>query len=193
MKKTTIHINPPKKEKSVSSDEKVTSKKKVAASANRLPAILIVITLAIALFVWSALQSRNQLKIHNFETCKKAGYPVMESYPAACTGPNGVVYTEVIQKVTPSVNPTAVPDSNTNQYKSTDPNPEQGSSTPGYHGIALGNCNKDSDCILSGCNKEICQAVGIEPAMSTCEYREDTPLRLGYKCGCVQNKCDWTK
>jgi eight-cysteine-cluster-containing protein len=197
MKKTTIHINPPKKEKSIPADEKVTQKKKVATSPNRLPAILVIVTLAIALFIWAAVQSRNHIRINSFETCRKAGYPIMESYPAECAGPDGKTYTEEL-KTSPSPPPSSTnvsPTSTTqqSQYRSTDLTPTKNVSPQSFHGSALGNCNKDNDCILSGCNKEICQAVGIEPAMSTCEYREDTPLRMGYKCGCVQQECAWRK
>ncbi len=35
--------------------------------------------------------------VYNFEECKDAGYPVMESYPRQCRGPDGTVYTEKVK------------------------------------------------------------------------------------------------
>lgn len=54
-------------------------------------------------------------------------------------------------------------------------------------------CASAADCVTSGCNREICQGAREEARMSICEYKEQTPIRLGLSCGCVQKKCQWTQ
>jgi hypothetical protein len=39
---------------------------------------------------------KNEVVISSFEECAKAGYPIMESYPARCQGPDGQTFTENI-------------------------------------------------------------------------------------------------
>jgi len=62
-----------------------------------------------------------------------------------------------------------------------------GSSTKGF-------CESDNDCIISGCNSEICQNKNEERLMSICKVSDKpTPKQLGYKCGCIANSCQWYK
>lgn len=150
-----------------------------------MTAFLLIILLGTAVFgVRSYQENSRASKVVDFKTCKEAGYPIMESHPAQCAGPNKKTYTEVVSPA-----PTAL------QTEPIGGITDDISGTPApYHGRSTGGaCNSDSDCVMNGCNKEICQSKDEESLMSTCEYREDTPLRLGYSCGCVSNTCAWTK
>jgi eight-cysteine-cluster-containing protein len=55
----------------------------------------------------------------------------------------------------------------------------------------LSSCNSDSDCVLSGCSRQVCSGKGDERA-TTCEwkpcYREE---QYNLECGCVSGKCRW--
>ncbi len=42
------------------------------------------------------LGSREEKAVTSFEECVKAGYPVMESYPRQCKGPDGISFVEDI-------------------------------------------------------------------------------------------------
>lgn len=188
MKKQTIHVHKDSKSKN---DSTVIFSRKILS-------ILLLITLGIAYVVWGALQHKSQVRINDFKTCKEAGYPIMESYPAQCMGPNKKVFTEVIPTTTDSPLPSSSPTSSYLELPqpSITKTPYKPDASPPfmpYKGTALGSCNADNDCVTNGCNREICQSKDAEPMMSTCEYRDDTPLRQGYTCGCVQNECAWRK
>ena len=62
-----------------------------------------------------------------------------------------------------------------------------------YYGSSTnGPCSVNSDCIVSGCNSEICQAVGEEMIMSICmEPDKPLPSDLGFECKCVESACKW--
>jgi eight-cysteine-cluster-containing protein len=65
---------------------------------------------------------------------------------------------------------------------------------PVHHGTSsYGRCSSDSDCIISGCNGEICQSRFEEPMMSICVYNPPYPKDLGYECKCINQKCAWMK
>lgn len=51
-------------------------------------------------FFWNSYKLK---QINSFEMCSKAGYPIMESYPAQCKTPDGRSFTQVIEQVQPSV------------------------------------------------------------------------------------------
>ena len=60
-----------------------------------------------------------------------------------------------------------------------------GSSTNGV-------CSVHDDCIVSGCNNEICQSQSEELLSSVCVVPEKlTPLQVGLECRCIDNKCQW--
>lgn len=50
-------------------------------------------------------------KISNFEECKNAGYPVMESYPEQCRAPNGDLFVRSIENKNEEPIPTTTPSS----------------------------------------------------------------------------------
>jgi eight-cysteine-cluster-containing protein len=54
------------------------------------------------------------------------------------------------------------------------------------------NCSTVNDCVVSGCNGEICQSRFEKPRVSICVYNPPYPKELGYVCKCVNQKCAWT-
>lgn len=63
-----------------------------------------------------------------------------------------------------------------------------------YHGTSsYGKCSNDSDCLASGCNREICQSRFEEPKVSICVYNPPYPQNLGYECKCTNRGCAWAK
>ena len=129
--------------------------------------LLIFLLLGLSVFGFQSYQKSHQ-KVFDFESCKKAGNPILESYPAQCVGPDKKTYTEQIS-------------------------PANGSSVPYYGRSTNSPCNSGNECVENGCNKEICQGLNEEPIASICEYKENTPQRLGYSCKCVQHQCQWAK
>lgn len=63
-----------------------------------------------------------------------------------------------------------------------------------YGSSTYGPCQANNDCLISGCNLEICQSKAEETLVSIC-ILPDKPLppQLGYKCQCVAQKCQWAK
>jgi len=66
---------------------------------------------------------------------------------------------------------------------------------PDYYGRStLGNCTADDDCLVSGCNGEICQSKNEESLSSICVVPDKPlPKQLGYQCRCLVKKCQWVK
>lgn len=63
-----------------------------------------------------------------------------------------------------------------------------------YGSSTYGPCQANTDCIISGCNSEICQSLTQEPLASICIFPEKpTPLQIGYDCQCIAQKCQWAK
>lgn len=55
-------------------------------------------------------------------------------------------------------------------------------------------CESSEECIVSGCNSEICGHKISEKLSSICVIPEEPlPLELGYECSCVEHKCQWSK
>lgn len=67
---------------------------------NTINKIVVVITflviLLIILSVWYYAAHNFRMKIVNFENCRKAGYPILESYPQRCRMPDGTIFTQQI-------------------------------------------------------------------------------------------------
>lgn len=114
-------------------------------------------------------------EINSYEECVEAGNPILETYPEQCKTSDGKTFT---RQLTQEEQGNLDSSENTDYY---------GSST-------FAACEKDSDCIASGCNMEICQGVNEESLSSIClAPAQDTPTQAGYKCGCSANKCQWEK
>ena len=57
-----------------------------------------------------------------------------------------------------------------------------------------GSCNTDEDCVSAGCSGQICQSIDEESLITTCEFLECYNQEFyGVSCGCVNNKCQWTR
>ena len=54
-------------------------------------------------------------------------------------------------------------------------------------------CSSNNDCLISGCNGEICQSKSEELRDSLCLYKPPYPKDLECTCKCVDNKCMWIK
>jgi hypothetical protein len=73
--------------------------------------ISIVVIIALAGLGFWAYKSQNNitsnqsLTVTNFEECKQAGYPIMESYPAQCRTASGELFVQVIENPNPETNP----------------------------------------------------------------------------------------
>jgi eight-cysteine-cluster-containing protein len=61
-----------------------------------------------------------------------------------------------------------------------------------YGSSTFGFCNTDTDCMVSGCNAEICQSRNEESLSSICIVPErPTPSQVGYECECLSSQCQW--
>lgn len=58
--------------------------------------IIWVIVLIIMLFLFWFFMGSKKIEVLSFESCVKAGYPVMESFPRQCKTPDGRTYAEEI-------------------------------------------------------------------------------------------------
>ncbi len=53
-------------------------------------------------------------------------------------------------------------------------------------------CEVNDDCVMGGCNGEVCHGVDEGTMASICLYPEEPlPADLGYSCGCFEGKCQW--
>ena len=122
--------------------------------------------------------STSQLSIKSiasYEDCVNAGYPILESYPEQCMTPDGRSFTREL----------------TDEEKR---RLEEAEKEAYYGSYTSGPCETNNDCIVSGCNNEICQSKNEDPLSSICLVTEDPPPQeLGYECQCVENKCEWNK
>ena len=53
-------------------------------------------------------------------------------------------------------------------------------------------CGSDADCITGGCSGQICQSKNSEPAITTCEWREEYSCYKPTGCACKNGKCVWS-
>jgi eight-cysteine-cluster-containing protein len=107
-------------------------------------------------------QETYEQEVSTFQECEEAGYPIMESYPRQCRVSNGELFVEEIED---------------EEF--------YGSST--YY-----RCEIDEDCLVSGCNSEVCQGVEEEGMSSICLFPDEPlPKDLGYSCDCFEGQCQW--
>ena len=63
-----------------------------------------------------------------------------------------------------------------------------------HHGHSTnGACYSNNDCVIDGCNGEICRSKFEEGMASICVYNPPYPKDLGCNCKCVNKKCMWVK
>ena len=134
--------------------------------------VCVVLVVLVALFaVFYYEKEEVSQDVSTFQECVDAGYPVMETYPAQCSTPDGKrVFLQEI-------------DDFLDDYEG-----EFYGSSTNYP------CEVDEDCLVSGCNNEICQSTEEEEMMSACLFPEQPlPQDLGYSCGCFEGECQWGK
>lgn len=134
------------------------------------------------------LDKDSDIVIDTYQKCVDAGGIILESYPQQCSL-NGKTFTDPSQQ----------------QIEPGDPLPT--SPTPGrepansltklpdaYGWSNNSNCSASSECLVGGCNSEICGAKSDE-LVSNCIFPTDQPLppAAGYNCGCNANQCSWSK
>ena len=54
-----------------------------------------------------------------------------------------------------------------------------------------GTCTTDTNCAPAGCSNHICSS--DQQLITTCEFNPDFPSDTTHSCGCVNQKCAWTK
>lgn len=63
-----------------------------------------------------------------------------------------------------------------------------------HHGSSTNEtCSSNNDCVVDGCNGEICRSGSEESMVSICVYDPPYPKDLGCSCMCLDNKCMWAK
>jgi len=63
-----------------------------------------------------------------------------------------------------------------------------------HYGLSTNStCSSDNDCVIDGCNGEICRSKSEESISSTCVYNPPYPKDLGCSCRCIDSKCMWAK
>lgn len=139
-------------------------------------AILFFIIASVAGVISYVLIKDDNEEINSYEECVEAGNPILETYPEQCKTPDGKTFTRQLTQEEQD-------------------NLDSGENTDYYGSSTFSSCNADSDCIVSGCNMEICQGINEELMSSIClAPAQDTPTQAGYKCGCsASNKCQWQK
>lgn len=143
--------------------------------------LVTVIAIGVALFI----NNQRANSISSYEQCVQAGHPILESYPERCITPDGKSFTRQL----------------TDEEKKLleDSSYDQGGKLPAsiYGSSTFSSCSAKSDCQVGGCNSEICgSSTDGESMVSICilpTEGQSLPSQAGYSCGCVQNKCLWTK
>jgi len=55
-----------------------------------------------------------------------------------------------------------------------------------------GACETDADCLRAGCSNSVCQSVGEESTITTCEFKECyNTEKYNARCVCLENQCQW--
>lgn len=138
--------------------------------------VLVLIFIGGSIYIRSLQQNLTQFPL-TWESCiTLPGSVIQESYPARCVSRDG---RSVLQ-------PTTVD-------KSASQPPMSVSPASDYYGSStLAACTNDTECVVAGCNSEICQGQVEEEGVSICILPEKpTPQQLGYTCSCHAFKCQW--
>jgi len=53
-----------------------------------------------------------------------------------------------------------------------------------------GYCESDGDCMITGCNQEVCQSIYEPEVVTECIWK-DCYKNPGYECRCVEGECKW--
>lgn len=127
---------------------------------------LLVILFAIAFSIAYFSGIRKQMStVVDFQSCTEIrGSIIQEGYPRVCRLPNGKSYTEIVMQ---------------NDADSA---------------TANGDKVINKNCIISGCNGEICQSETLEPMSSICSYREEFECYKNADCKFQEDtgECGWS-
>ncbi|OYT41456.1 MAG: hypothetical protein B6U78_02930 [Candidatus Aenigmarchaeota archaeon ex4484_224] len=56
----------------------------------------------------------------------------------------------------------------------------------------FGKCFSDKDCIVDGCNSEVCRSVFEDKVFTVCQWKECYNWKkFGIECKCINGKCQW--
>lgn len=135
---------------------------------------LIGIVVVLALIVGLLLALSNIAKtqrmylIANFQECKDAGYPIMESYPEQCATPDGRTF---VNDVMPPIT--------------------SGMPAPGTPYLS------SNGCAVAGCSGQLCisqEEAAAGGGVSTCEFRSEYACYREASCEPQPNGlCGWTQ
>lgn len=142
-----------------------------------LTAVLVSFLALLIVLVIVTQVKKSSVVVTNFEECAATGAPILESFPEQCMY-GGKTYTrELTQEEIDNLNPNSYP------------------AEEDYYGSSSESaCSVDSDCVIMGCNSEICGGVSDEDKASICiDPYKPTPKELGYSCSCAQQMCRWKK
>lgn len=82
-------------------------------------------------------------------------------------------------------NPAPLPDS----FKTPTP-----PSSLSFSTSTLGPCERGDDCMVTGCNFEVCQGKNEEIKTTICMGQSaPSPKEAGYSCQCQNNECQWSE
>ena len=136
---------------------------------------VLLVILVVSFFVFNYERQDSSLEITNFQECVDAGNVVMEMYPAQCLTPDGKIFVQDI-------------DNGDDWFLDDDEDSDFYGSSTNFP------CEVNEDCIISGCNSEICQSSQEEEMASVCLLPDEPlPQDLGYSCGCFELECQWSR
>lgn len=126
------------------------------------------ITISIIIYFFFFHNTEKALVV-DYNSCIDAGNEILETYPEQCVAEDGMVY------IRPLELGDLLPDDDS------------------YYGFSTGgSCVSDDDCVVSGCNGEICQSVEESVLSSICmKPLTPTPKEIGLVCGCEEKSCVW--
>lgn len=140
--------------------------------------VTVVLTVVGSIYAWFYYKNQTSAPLV-WETCIKfPGSVIQESYPVRCVTRDG---RSVLQPVDGD-------NSTFSQSALIAPSPEY------YGNSTFATCSSDSECVISGCNSEICQGERDEGSLSICILPDKpTPQQLGFTCRCYTARCQWYK
>jgi len=144
--------------------------------SRKILGILLLITLLIAAILYVSLQNRDRV-LNTRDSSPSPSQITNNQYISSTPEVSQIV------RETVAVAPTGL------STYDVSPSP----TLPYYGQSTNGSCLKQSDCTVTGCSSEICQSKKEETRLSVCIFREDTPQSMGYLCGCVNQRCSWSK
>lgn len=137
------------------------------------PAIFMLVFIGVALgfvAIFFDVVLEDDEHVTSYEECVEAGYPVLESFPEQCRDDKGETFVRELSE---------------EEREAMQQQDFYGSST-------FATCETNDDCVVSGCNAEICQGADEESFASICAVPDmPLPQDVGYACECLAGGCQW--